>query len=66
MNNPVSGYLSRETLTTALRAITTDLETLANGAAIQRHMIAAARADQNGRDEAAENGEERQRLEVLQ
>lgn len=41
MNNPVSGYLSRETLTTALRAITTDLETLANGAAIQRHMIAA-------------------------
>lgn len=41
MNNPVIGNLSRDTLTTALRAITHDLETLANGAAIQRHQIAA-------------------------
>ncbi|WP_282366588.1 hypothetical protein [Pseudomonas sp. PS02290] len=52
MNKPVSGTLSRETLTTALLAITADLETLANGAAIQHHKIAAAeiRALLNGQE----------------
>jgi hypothetical protein len=41
MNNSMIGNLSRDTLTTALRAITQDLDTLANGAAIQRHKVAA-------------------------
>lgn len=41
MSNPVIGGLSQESLTTALRAITDGLKTLANGAAIERHNVAA-------------------------
>lgn len=42
MKNKLIGGLSRETLTTALRAITEDLNTLANGSAIERHKAAVA------------------------
>lgn len=42
MNNQMFGGLSQETLTTALRAMTHGLETLANGSAIERYKSAVS------------------------